>query len=81
MCYPDQRYYITFFFQLYRDFQKSMTVAIKGMAKWGGTLNKAMTMKVKNMRKSVMAFANMFIVVVNNHLSRGSQFLSISHRF
>ena len=23
MCYPDRRYYITFFFQLYRDFQKS----------------------------------------------------------
>ena len=40
-----------------------------------------MTMKVKNMRKSVMAFANIFIAVVNNHLSRGSQFLSISYRF
>lgn len=24
MCYPDRRYYITFFFQLYKDFQKSM---------------------------------------------------------
>lgn len=24
MCYPDRRYYITFFFQLYRDFQKSL---------------------------------------------------------
>ena len=26
MCYPDRRYYITFFFQLYRDFQKSTEV-------------------------------------------------------